>query len=348
MFKAKQGWDDAVAKAQAVMPRMAEHPWIVAGSGAAALLILLIVFFGWTAGVVVVGFIAALVALFKDEFWHWRHAPGLDVALVAEPYPSFGYSVRLKNPSERLSAEGASVRVLEFEPHPLEYATGPKWSNHIIQVDRLVPRASGETTFVLAPEAEVRLPLFSVGGAWTDEEHAVASFPWWEGMTTVAGAHEGLLVLPSTRSRDEWIHPHPDLRAIEGCPAMVRLEVSATNVPARLYTVKITRDVDAWPGEAPPGNPSLHRDTFSVTLEPGSSPYNPTPHASQMMPAEEPDVEEAEGHKPPTRPAEPSADDTQPLDMEAELGLEIRPEPTLRTSSTRLVREKLDRDERRT
>ena len=63
------------------MSRMAEHPWIVAGSGAAALLILLIVLFGWTAGVVVVGFIAALVALFKDEFWHWRHAPGLDVAL---------------------------------------------------------------------------------------------------------------------------------------------------------------------------------------------------------------------------------------------------------------------------
>jgi hypothetical protein len=331
-----------------VLSRMAEHPWIVAGSGAAALLILVIVLFGWTAGVVVVGFLAALVALFKDEFWHWRHAPGLDVALVAEPYPSFGYAVRLKNPSERLSAEGASVRVLEFEPHPLEYATGPKWSNHIIQVDRLVPRASGETTFVLAPKAEVRVPLFSVGGAWTDEEHAVASFPWWDGMTTVVGAHEGLLVLPSMRSREEWIDPYPDLRPIEDCPAMVRLEVSGTNVPARLYTVKITRDVDASPGEAPPGNPSLHRDTFSVTLEPGLSPYNPTPHASQMMPSEEPDVEEPEGHKPPTPPAEPSIDDTQPLDMEAELGLEIRPEPTRGQDRPRLVREKLDRDDGRT
>jgi hypothetical protein len=60
-----------------VLSRTAEHPWIVAASGAAALLILLIVLFGWTAGVVVIGFIAALVALFKDEFWHWRHAPGL-------------------------------------------------------------------------------------------------------------------------------------------------------------------------------------------------------------------------------------------------------------------------------
>jgi hypothetical protein len=167
-------------------------------------------------------------------------------------------------------------------------------------------------------------------------------------MTTVAGAHEGLLVLPSMRSREEWIDPYPDLRPIEDCPAMVRLEVSGTNVPARLYTVKITRDVDAWPGEAPPGNPSFHRDTFSVTLEPGLSPYNPTPHAGEMMPSDKPDVEEPEGHKPPTPPAEPSIDDTQPLDMEAELGLEIRPEATPRTRSTRLVREKLDPDDGRT
>lgn len=247
---------------------------------------------GWTAAAALATFLAVIVALFKDEFWHWLHAPALDVELVPEPYPSFGFALRLKNPSKRLSAEGVSVRALDLEPHPLEYSIGPKWSNHIIQVDRLVPRVSGETTFHVAPEAEVQLPLFSVGGAWTDQDHAVASIPWWDGTTTVSGDHEGRLVLPSMESREAWIDPFPVLRPIEECPAMMRLEVSGTNVPARLYTVKITRDINAWPGEAQPGNPIFHRSTFSAILEAGLSPYNPAPHAGQMMPSEERPVRE--------------------------------------------------------
>jgi hypothetical protein len=131
----------------------------------------------WAVAGVVVALFAALVALFREEFWHRRHAPRLEVALGRLGGDFFALALRLRNASTRLAAEGVTVRVIELEPHPLEGAVGPKWVSPIVDLDQLLCRASGETTFGLAPCGEARLPLLTLQDGWTPRDPAVAILP---------------------------------------------------------------------------------------------------------------------------------------------------------------------------
>jgi hypothetical protein len=64
-------------------------------------------------------------------------------------------------------------------------------------------------------------------------------------------------------------------------PAMLRLEIAASNVPARLYTVKIYRTTDAPSAEHLPMNPNIRTPiAFTLKLCAGRTPYNRIIHVS--------------------------------------------------------------------
>jgi hypothetical protein len=105
-------------------------------------------------------------------------------------------------------------------------------------IDQLVPRASGETSFGLPPEGATTLSLLHLNDGDTSADPATADLVWMD-QQPEGPDHTGLLVLPSADERKHWTELHPDLATIMDAPAMVRLEVAATNVPARMYTVKI-------------------------------------------------------------------------------------------------------------
>jgi hypothetical protein len=226
--------------------------------------------FGWTQAAVIVSgigiFVAALVALFKDEFWHWRHAPGLEVGIEREG--EFAVALRLRNPSQRTAAQGVAVRVIDYEGDPVERALRPRWFTEVIHsVDRLLPRASGETSFGIAPNGEVRLPLAILKDADTAEDKAVALLPAALGQGE--GALEVLVAHPLAERR-EAVEQWPEAGEVSDKPAMIRLEVAADNVPARLYTVTISRPHDVPPRDGMPLNPAFRAMTFDVGLVEGA------------------------------------------------------------------------------
>jgi hypothetical protein len=91
-----------------------------------------------------------------------------------------------------------------------------------------------------------------------------------------------LLVLPSADDREHWSTQHPDLAPIMNLPAMIRLEVAAANVPARHYTLKLSRDPSMPPAEELPMSPGLRIGAFEMVLENGLAPYNAAPHAGGL------------------------------------------------------------------
>jgi hypothetical protein len=254
---------------------------------------------GWTVAAVIVAAIAALIALFKDELW-WRvHAPKLEVRLVrAGVVAGFELELRVRNTSKRMAADEVTVRAVELEPHPLEGAIGMRGVSHIVPVDRLVPRASGETSYGVAPQAEVRLPFVTWLDGQTRADPVLASVAWAPktsvAQTQIYDEAGGLLVLPSADDRAHWVEMHPNLVAIMSAPAMIRLEVAARNVPARLYTVKLRRTPDAPVADDLPLNLNRRVGVFSSELVEGSEPYNRVTHASSLPIGRTVSVERAE------------------------------------------------------
>jgi hypothetical protein len=175
-----------------------------------------------------------------------------------------------------------TVRVIELESHPLQASIGPRWAPPIGATDRLLKRASGEATFGIPPDGEVRVSLLGLKDGWTDDDPTIAYLPWMNPGDD-REVQPGVLVLPSTDERRSWSEQYPDLATIMDAPAMVRLEIAATNVPARLYTVKVYRTTDAPSGQHLPVNPDLRTAiAFRLDLVPGRAPYNQTLHASQL------------------------------------------------------------------
>ena len=59
----------------------------------------------WTIALVFVAAIAAVIALFKDEVWHWVHAPRLDVQVDRRGgIGMYDLQLVLKNESRRMAA----------------------------------------------------------------------------------------------------------------------------------------------------------------------------------------------------------------------------------------------------
>jgi len=236
---------------------------------------------GWTIGGVLVGLSAVLVALFKDEFWHALYAPRLDVHLTGHTPQTAVVVLVVRNTSQRVPAESVTVRVTQVEPHPFEHVIGTKQMDHVRDADVLLPRVSGETAFGLSPGSAARVPLMTYRDAYEDGNAAIVELPWAE--PEVAGRDERLLlVLPSVDDREYWVETHPDLVDLWPSPAMIRLEVAAANVPAKLYTVKLRRDPDRPPLSRAPMVQLVGSGAFSVELWPGHAARNRAPHGSSM------------------------------------------------------------------
>jgi hypothetical protein len=239
---------------------------------------------GWTIGAVLAAVFAVVVALFKDELWHGMHRARLDVGVVSGSGP-FDVELLLWNTSKRTAAEGVTARIIQMEDHPIEYARGPKWMPRLTALDQLLPRISGETSFALAPLGQVHLPLLTLSDRWTSADAALAQIATRED----EGGEEqrgGLVILPSADERAAAVEESPGLQRALPSPAMIRLEVAATNVPARLFTFKIWRNLDAPPRAQMPRSPYLRAGLFHWKLEDGIVPYNWAPHGSSSEAAD--------------------------------------------------------------
>jgi hypothetical protein len=233
----------------------------------------------WARGGVIAALLTVLVALFKDEFWNWRHGSKLTVVLFDERHWG-DLKFRLRNESRRTPARQVSVRVIELEPHPFERTVGTKWVDHVMSVDVLLSRPTGETRYDIAPGAEVIVPFTQLRDGWTDDEAAVALMPWAPKPPMPSEDQAGLLVLPSLADRQHWADQLPGLEESWGAPAMARIEVAGTNVAARYYTVKIWRDPEPPPAGQRPDNPSFKAGVFRTELVSGKASHNPAQHAS--------------------------------------------------------------------
>jgi hypothetical protein len=247
---------------------------------------------GWTVGAVVVAALAVIAALFKDELWHWMHRARLEVVAVRGSGP-FEVELQLRNPSNRTAAEGVTARIIQMEDHPIEYSLGPKWMPRLTPLDQLLPRISGETMFALAPLGQVRLPLLTFDDGWTSADPALARIATAKGAEGGEDGSRGdLVVLPNADQRGTALENHPGLRRALSSPAMIRMEVAATNVPARLFTLKLWRSLERPPAGQMPMSPYLRAGAFSWELVDGYAPYNWAPHGSSSEAAESPGGEE--------------------------------------------------------
>jgi hypothetical protein len=231
----------------------------------------------WLTGAAVIAtLLGVLVALFKDELWHQLHAPRFEVSLVRGGLAREKVQVRIRNTSKRLAAEEASVRVTEVEPHALEAAIGPRGISGIVAVDLLLKRRSGESTYSVAPQGQVLLDLVTLTDAY-DPDQSVKAMPAWDGPVTNVGCDDvdGLLVLPSYEDREQWAGQLPGVPMDSA--ALVHVEVAASNVPARLYTVKLYRSPHVPPARDLPmaatsGGAQLYAELFEGSVD-ASSPF---------------------------------------------------------------------------
>jgi hypothetical protein len=205
---------------------------------------------------IAVALFAVIVALFKDEFWRWRHAPKLEAQLKRGGPDLSRIFLVLRNSSSRTVAQSASVRVAEVHPHPHVEAIGPKGVDPVVYVDKLLRRASGDDRFDIAPQGEVRLELATLKDGYGPDDPVVASVAWggpgdnWGYLEDP----EQLLVLPSWEARLEWGeqptlgHFKPPLDS----PAVIILELAASNVSAKLWSVSLWRDPAMPPADGLP------------------------------------------------------------------------------------------------
>ncbi|MEA2331369.1 MAG: hypothetical protein QOH58_1507 [Thermoleophilaceae bacterium] len=229
-----------------------------------------------TGAAVIAALLGVLVALFKDELWHQLHAPRFEVSLERGGLAREKVQIRIRNTSKRLAAENASVRVTEVVPHPLEAAIGPRGISGIVAVDLLLKRRSGESIYAVAPQGQVLLDLVDLTDA-NDPDQPVKARPAWDGPVTNVDYDNvgGLLVLPSQESRESWAEQMPGVRMDSA--ALVHLEVAASNVPARLYTVKLYRSPHVPPARDLPmaatsGGAQLYAELFEGSVN-ASTPF---------------------------------------------------------------------------
>ena len=233
----------------------------------------------WVAASAIATTLAVFVALFKDEFWNALHAPKLEVTIDRRWWE---VTLVLRNASTRMAAHRVEVRLTELESHPLLYTTGPKWTHfHLAEVDKRLPRGDGDEVFDIPPGGEVRLGFASLSDCWTEGDAATVNLGSGSGMT--------LLALPSKVARDYWEAVHPELNDLNrDAAAMVRFEVSANNVAAKKYTLRLKRDRDRPAGDALPLAPGIRSQVWDVVLVVGSSPRNDARHGSSLRQANNP------------------------------------------------------------
>lgn len=245
---------------------------------------------GWGSPSVIAGLIGStliligvLLAFFKDEIWHRLHGPRLEIATERGGMTHTEVFMRVRNVSTRLAAEEVTVRVREVAPHPLISAIGPRGVSRIVEVDALVARASGETAYTIGPGGDVRLMLVRLSDGYEARNPCIAE-PSWEGPTANVGIYEvnGIVVAPSAEDRESWSEQHPDLASIMGDPAMVRLEVSAANVPTARYTLRMSRSPSLPPFRDLPAAITRGGGPMEAELIKGWEPYPFAPHAGQL------------------------------------------------------------------
>jgi hypothetical protein len=213
-----------------------------------------------------VALLAVLVALFKDEYWHWRHAPKVDVGLRRDQGRVL---LVLCNPSSRVAAQSASVRVTQVRPHPWVAAMGVKdLALESTIVDRLLRRPSGEDRFDIAPGGEAQVEVAHLRDGYGPEDPVVAKVAWGApaGCESVHEIEGEMIVLPSWTARLEWGDRQPPMNS----PAVIQMEVAAANVPARIWSLMLWRDPAMPPADGLAAAQTRYGGMTQADLTPGS------------------------------------------------------------------------------